>query len=336
MESVYIIAEIGPNHNGNLNIALDMIDKLAKIGVDAIKFQLVNPDEMYSKDSFKASYQVSSDAKESAIQMSKNNQLHADDHLLLYERCKSYGVDYLCTGFDMKSIKFLNENFDLKYFKIASGEIFSIDIIDYISKIDKPVILSTGMSNYDEVAQSIDLINQNFKKDITILHCISNYPAPFNVVNLRNMTELSERFNYPVGFSDHTLGNECAIASVALGGVMIEKHVTFDKQAVGPDHKASSTIDEFAYLVKQIRNIESALGGRERVISEKELETKNVARKSIVSAKDLEVGNILKAEDFCYKRPGTGFLPNQKEELIGKKVIQRIEKDRVITSSHIE
>ena len=335
MKSVYIIAEIGPNHNGDLGVALDMIDKLAKIGVDAIKFQLVNPDKLYSQDSFKAKYQVSDNIKESAKEMSKKMQLPATDHIKLYERCKKYGVDYLATGFDMDSISFLNENFDLKYFKIASGEIFSVDVIDYISKIDKPIILSTGMSSYDEIEKSIGLLNKNFKKNITILHCISSYPAPFNSVNLKNLSELSERFKYPVGFSDHTLGNECAIASVALGAIMIEKHVTFDKDANGPDHKASATIEEFEKLVNNIRNIELALGNKLRVISNKETETRDVARKSIVSKRDLEVGSVLKADDFCFKRPGTGFLPIQIEEVIGKKVIKKIEKDRVILKSSI-
>lgn len=335
MSSVYIIAEIGPNHNGDLGIALDMIDKLAGIGVNAIKFQLVNPDKLYSKDSFKAKYQISDNIKETAKEMSKKMQLPAKDHIKLYDRCKKHGVDYLATGFDMDSISFLHKNFDLKYFKIASGEIFSLDIIDYISKIDKPIILSTGMSNYDEIEKSIGLLNKNFKKNITILHCISSYPAPFNSVNLKNLLELSERFKYPVGFSDHTLGNECAIASVALGGVMIEKHVTFNKNANGPDHKASASIDEFSSLVNNIRNIELALGNRLRTISKKEIETRDVARKSIVSKYDLEVGSIIKLDDVCFKRPGTGFLPIQMSEVIGKRVTEKIEKDRVILNSSI-
>ena len=330
MKKVYIIAEIGPNHNGDVKIALNMIDELSDSGVDAIKFQLSNPDQLYSKDSFKAKYQKLNDDSESAKEMSRKNQLSHEEHKLLKQKCDDYNIDYLCTAFDLKSLKFLNEKLDICYFKIPSGEIFSIDMLEYISNFKKPVILSTGMSTYEEIKKSIELINSNFKKDITILHCISNYPAKIKNVNLKNLIKIKKLFGYPVGFSDHTIGNECAIASVALGSKIIEKHVTFDKNSKGPDHKASCDINEFKQLVSQIRKIEKAIGNEDRIISNEEKETLKVARKSIVSKRTLSVGESIKRTDVCFKRPGTGFLPIDINKVIGKKIITEIPMDSVI------
>ena len=253
---VYIIAEVGPNHNGSLERALEMVDKIAATGVDAIKFQMTNPYALYSDDSFKATYQVKNDNAGSAREMSLRNQLSKEGHIAVYNRCKELGIDYGCTAFDMDSLLFLDEHFELPYYKIASGEIFSMDMIDYMSTKHKKIILSTGMATYEEIEQSLALFNRNFKKDITILHCISNYPAPYEEVNLLNMLEIKKRFGYEVGFSDHTIGNECAIAAVAMGASVVEKHVTLDKTLPGPDHKASIDIDELgsvkylAWLVK--------------------------------------------------------------------------------------
>ncbi|MCL1938040.1 MAG: N-acetylneuraminate synthase family protein [Candidatus Azobacteroides sp.] len=334
-KGVYIIAEIGPNHNGNSEIGLKMIEEISTTGVNAIKFQLTNPYALYSMDSFKASYQKKNDSAKSPLEMSLRYQLKREDHIKLYSACKECGVDYICTAFDIGSMTFLDSHIYMPYFKIASGEIFSLDIIDYISKRNKPVILSTGMATYSEISASIELINRNFKKDITILHCISNYPAKFEEVNLLNMQEIMERFNYSVGFSDHTIGNDCAIAAVAMGAKMIEKHVTFNKNAEGPDHKASIDIEELRSLVNSIRNVEVAIGVRDRIFSEQQREISKVARKSIVTAYKINKGNIIKEEDICYKRPGIGFLPIEKNLIIGKKVIIDIEADKIIKPKHI-
>ena len=336
MKKTYIIAEIGPNHNGDINIAIDMIKKLSSTGVNAVKFQLANPDLLYSKESFKAKYQKENDKSETAIEMSRKNQLTLDEHRYLNQICKENKVDYLCTGFDLSSVKFLNEELDIKYFKIPSGEILSVDILQYISNYDKPIILSTGMSTYEEIELSLKLINKNFPKQVTILHCISNYPAKLINVNLRNILKIKDLFNCSVGFSDHTLGNECAISAVAMGSNLIEKHVTFDKSAVGPDHKASCTIEEFSDLIRQIRNIEIALGTKERIISEEELETRNVARKSIVTKKNIKEGQLITIEDICFKRPGTGFLPIELNRVINKKASKNILQDTVIRNYHIQ
>ena len=326
----YIIAEVGPNHNGSLEFALEYIDALTLIGVDAIKFQLAEPKLLFSKDSKLAKYQTENTNYKTPLQMIANHQLSQNDHIKLYKKCKKNKIDYLCTGFDLQSVKFLNENFDLKYFKIASGEIFSIDILEYISKFNKPIILSTGMAKFDEISQTIKILNSNFKKNITLLHCISNYPAKINKVNLNVMNKLKELFDYPVGFSDHTETILSSIIAVSMGAIIIEKHVTFDKKLIGPDHKASSTIEEFKELVSEIRKVELIKGNKKNYISKSEIEIANVSRKSIVAKKNLKKNKILSNNDFCYKRPGTGILPIYKNKIIGKKLKKNINKDKLI------
>lgn len=335
-KSAYIIAEVGPNHNGDENIALRMIDKIAKTGVNAIKFQMTNPFMLYSKDSFKANYQKKNDSTKGALEMSLRHQLTKESHYKCFCRCKELGVDYICTAFDLESLLYLDSKFEMPYYKVASGEIFSLDIIEHISKQHKPIILSTGMATYEEIEKAIDLLNQNFKKDITILHCISNYPAKYEEVNLLNMLELKKRFGYEVGFSDHTIGNECAIAAVAMGASMIEKHVTFDKNANGPDHKASIDIDELGVLVSSIRHVETAIGVRERKFSESQREISKVARKSCVTTRAMKKGEIVHTEDICFKRPGTGILPINKDDIIGKVLKVDLAADKVIMPNFVE
>lgn len=335
-KGVYIIAEVGPNHNGDINLALEMVEKIAATGVDAIKFQLTNPYKLYSKDSFKANYQKENDKAPSAIEMSLSFQLSHENHIKLYNRCKELGVDYSCTAFDIDSLKFLDENVDLSFFKIASGEIFSLDTVDYIAHHNKPIVISTGMATYDEIEKALALLNKYSKKEITILHCISNYPAKYEEVNLKNMLEIKRRFGYEVGFSDHTIGNECAIAAVAMGAKVIEKHVTLDKTLPGPDHKASIDIPELASLVSSIRHIEQAIGVPERCFSNAQREISGVARKSIVTTRDLKAGQKITEDDICFKRPGIGFLPTETDKVIGKTLLCDVENDRVIKRDYIK
>lgn len=336
MDKVYIIGEVGPNHNGSIETALKMIEKMAEVGVDAVKFQMTDPYQLYSDDSFKASYQKKNDKAKGAREMSLSYQLKKESHIPLYEKCKEWGVDYICSAFDLQSLMYLDEHFDMPYYKIASGEIFSLDMIDYISQQHKPIILSTGMATYEEVNTALDLLNRNFPKDITILHCISNYPAKYEEVNLRNMLTLKEKFGCKVGFSDHTVGNECAISSVAMGATMIEKHVTLDKNANGPDHKASIDILELSSLVSAVRHIEVALGSFERHFSESQREITRVARKSIITKYAMKAGDVITKDDICFKRPGIGFLPIEQDLVIGHHLLVDIEADRVIRKEFVD
>lgn len=331
----YIIAEVGPNHNGSLDVAIKYIEELSKIGVDAVKFQLASPDEFISKDAFKVKYQKENDDAESPIEMSKRNQLSKESHIKLAQKCSDCGISYLASAFDINSIRFLNEIIDVPMFKIASGELFSLDIINYISSVNKPVLLSTGMATFNEIDTALKLINKNFPKEITILHCISNYPASLDQVNLNVMKELNKKFDYSVGFSDHTIGNECAMISVAMGACVIEKHVTFNKNWNGADHKASATIEEFKNLVDNIRKTEKILGTSTKYFSESEIEIRNAVRKSIVAKKTILKGEIILEKDLCYKRPGYGFLPIEKNIVIGRKAKNDIEENRIIKKSDL-
>ncbi len=334
-EGCYIIAEVGPNHNGSLEVALKYIEALAAIGVDAVKFQMGNPLNSYSLDAFKANYQEGKDKTKSPIEMSKRYQLPFEDHIKLYEKCQEQGVDYSCSAFEMDSLNFLWDNVSMPFFKIPSGEIFTLDMVDFMAQKDLPIILSTGMSTFEEIEKGISLFEAYGPKDITILHCVSSYPASPEDINLNVMLELRKRFGRNVGYSDHMLGNEASIAAVAHGATVVEKHVTFDKNDEGPDHQASATIEEFADLVKAIRKVEKLMGVGEKVFTEKEIGIKKVARKSIVAKTDLPEGHIITREDLAYKRPGFGFLPIEQDQVIGKKVVKAIEGNRVIRPEHI-
>lgn len=333
MTKTYIIAEVGPNHNGDLNIAIDMVKQLATIGIDAVKFQLAIPEDVYSKDAFKAKYQEKNENSKTPIEMAKRHQLSFEDHLKLYKVCQEEGVSYLCTAFDIKSLAFLYANTKMSHFKIPSGEIFSLDLLEFIRSKELPIILSTGMATFNEIETVLNILNR--KQDITVLHCISNYPAQPEEVDLNVMLEIERKFGVKIGFSDHTEGNDAAIAAVALGATIIEKHVTYDKNAEGPDHKASATIEQFSSLVRSIRNVEKMKGNSFKTFSIEETEIKKMARKSIVVNKSLEPGYIIKREDLVFKRPGTGFLPIHVDQLIGKKIKLKIENDSVLKEENI-
>ena len=332
----YIIAEVGPNHNGSVDVALKMIEGLSKTGVDAVKFQLCNPEDVYSLDAFMPSYQRQNETSTSPLEMSKKYQLSQGDHVALYRACRDKKLDYVCTAFDLESLMFLDQNMDLPFFKVASGEIFSLDMLDYISDQKKPVVMSCGMATYSEIELAIRILNRKSKKDITLLHCVSSYPTRYTNVNLRVIAEMINRYACSIGYSDHTIGNECALAAVAMGAVMIEKHVTLDRELSGPDHKASSTIEEYGELVTSIRNIEMAMGGKEKKFSDDEIEIKKAARKSIVSTRDISSGEMISEEHLCYKRPGIGFLPVEKDTIIGKRAKADIAGNTVISKEQIE
>jgi N,N'-diacetyllegionaminate synthase len=334
--SIYLIAEIGPNHNGSLDTALKMIEALAESGTDAIKFQLAVPENVYSEDAFKADYQKKNDGAGSPIEMSRRIQLSFDDHIVLHDRCENLGVDYLCTAFDTESLKFLDERFNMPYFKIPSGEILSVDILEYAASRNLPILLSTGMATFDEIDFALGVLEKHGPQDITILHCISNYPAPFESINLNVMENLRQTFNRAIGYSDHSLGIECCLGAVAMGATVIEKHVTTDKNLAGPDHKASATIDEYSEMVTSIRNLETALGTGDKIFSHAELAIRDVARKSIVAKRDIAVGEKLRLEDICFKRPGSGISPNELGKVIDKTTICPIKANRLIQFDNLK
>ena len=332
---VYIIAEIGPNHNGSFKNARKMISLLKNSGVNAIKFQLADPDSVYSDNAFLANYQKKNGEK-SIKEMSIKNQLSHDQHLKLSKICKKNKIDYLCSAFDKKSLEFLIKKIKIPIIKIPSGEITSIDILNYISKQKKKILLSTGMSNLDDIKKAMRLLNKNFKKKITLLHCVSSYPAPKKILNLNIMKKLKEIFDVNIGYSDHSTGHEACLAAVAAGATVIEKHVTLSTNLKGPDHKSSMEIKQFKLLVKKIRNLEIILGNTEKKVLRFEQEIQKVARKSIVSSTFLRKGTIINKKHIVFKRPGTGISPFLINKIIGKKVINNVKKNRVLKLRNIK
>jgi len=334
--SVYIIAEVGPNHGGSLDVALEMIGRLADCGADAVKFQLGTPEKVYSKDAFKAAYQKRNDGDDSAIEMSRRVQFPRQNHVILRDACRDAGLDYLCTAFDLDSLKFLDDVLDPRYFKIASGEILTVDMLDYMAERDRPILMSTGMARFDEIAAALEVLDSYRPRHVTLLHCVSVYPAPHADINLAAMAGLRERFARPVGYSDHSIGPECCLGAVALGAAVLEKHVTLDRDLPGPDHKASATIVEFAELVAAIRRLEKAIGKADKSFGEAEVEIRRMARKSITARRDLSAGDTLTRDDICYKRPGTGISPMETDSVVGRKMARSVSADRVLTPGDLE
>ena len=327
MEKIFIIAEIGPNHNGSVYLAKKMINKISKTGADAVKFQLANPNEVYSKEAFKAEYQKKNDSSKTIKEMSIKNQLDKKYHLELSKYCKKKKIIYLCSAFDLGSLKYLVKKIKIPIIKIPSGEILSVDMLKFASKFKGQIILSTGMSKLEEIEKSLEILN---KKDITLLHCVSLYPTPLDRVNLNNINLLKKRFNLNVGFSDHTKDELASLAAAGMGITVLEKHVTLSNKMNGPDHKSSLEIKELTKLIKKIRLIEKIKGTNFRSISDEEKKIKDVARKSLVAKTNLPKGIILQKKHVAFKRPGTGISPIDLKSYIGKKIIKSIKKDFLI------
>lgn len=328
--STYIIAEAGVNHNGSLKLAKLMIDKAKESGADCIKFQTFVSKNIVSKNASKAEYQKEqTNSDESQLDMLRKLELSFDDFTELKEYCNLRGIEFLSTAFDFDSIDFLN-SLDMRTWKIPSGEITNLPYLIKVAKTHKPVILSTGMSNIDEIGQTINILKTNGCKDITLLHCTTEYPAPYEDVNLKAMNTLRENFNMPVGYSDHTKGIEIAIAAVAMGATVIEKHFTLDRNMEGPDHKASLEPDELKAMVEAIRNVESAIGNGEKKPAESEMKNIAIARKSIIARSSIKKGETFTEDNIAVKRPGNGISPMRWFDVIGKTAVRDFEEDELI------
>ena len=330
MSKTYIIAEAGVNHNGNIFLAKKLIDIAKNAGADAVKFQTFITKELLTKDAKKALYQKTKESTQ--FEMIKKLELSFEDFIELKKYCDNKGIEFLSTPFDLQSARFLNE-LGMKIFKIPSGEITNYLLLREIAKFKKPIILSTGMSNIDEIKEALNvLIRFGAKKEqITILHCNSEYPTPFNDVNLKAMLTIKEKFGTKIGYSDHTLGIEVSIAAVAMGASVIEKHFTISNELTGPDHKASLTPFELKKMVKAIRNIEISLGDGIKRVSLSEAKNKIVARKFIVAKKDIKKGEIFSEENLTIKRTGIeGISPMRWEEIVGKKANKDYKIDEII------
>jgi N-acetylneuraminate synthase len=308
-----------------------LIDTAVDCAADAVKFQTFSAEQVVSKCAPKAEYQRENTSNfESQLEMLKRLELSQDDHRKLYEYCKKKGVVFLSTPFDKESADFLEE-LGVEAFKISSGEITNIPLLVYIARKHKPMILSTGMSTLEEVRRAIKVIRKSGNQDIVLLHCVSSYPSRPEDINLRAMQTMARVFKVPVGYSDHTLGIDIAIAAVALGAKVIEKHFTLDCNLAGPDHKSSLEPDDLKELVASIRRVELALGNGCKKPATCEAEIAVVARKSLVAACEIKAGTILNEELIAVKRPGTGLSPSMMPVVIGRKTKVDIAKDDLLS-----
>jgi len=331
----FIIAEAGVNHNGDIDIAKQLVDKAYEAGADAIKFQTFKSENLVTKKAPKAEYQKKTTGDGSQFQMLKKLELSIEDHIILNEYCKDKGIMFISTPFDFESVDLL-EQIDVPIYKISSGDLTNLPLLRYVSSKNKPIILSTGMANLGEIEEAIEAIFETGNNKIILLHCTSNYPTDYEDVNLKAMLTMKEAFKLPVGYSDHTVGIEVPIAAVTLGAKVIEKHFTLDRNMDGPDHKASLEPNELKMMVKSIRNIEKAMGDGIKRCNKNEENTKNVARKSIVAARDISKDEVITINDISFKRPGFGLEPKYADLIIGKKARRNMKEDEFITFSDVE
>lgn len=330
MSRVFIIAEAGVNHNGDIKTAKKLVDAAAEAGADAVKFQTFKAETLVCRTAKKAEYQLeTTDSSETQYDMLKKLELTEQMHKELIQYCDAKKILFLSTPFDVGSIKFLSE-LEMQIFKIPSGEITNLPYLREIARQQKKVILSTGMSSMEEVKMAVDVLKRNGAGDITLLHCNTQYPTPVQDVNLLAMVKMGEETGLPVGYSDHTKGIEIPIAATALGAEVIEKHFTLDKNMEGPDHKASLEPGELKAMVSAIRNIEMALGDGEKKVSRSESENIVIARKSIVASKKIKKGEILSCDNITAKRPGSGINPMRWNEIIGTVAIKDFDEDEMI------
>lgn len=334
MSKTLIIAEAGVNHNGSIELAKKLVEKAKEAGVDYIKFQTFKASKLVTKAAKQAEYQQKNIGKEgdSQYQMLKKLELSPQEYELLIDYCHQLGIKFFSTAFDFDSIDYLH-SLNLGLWKIPSGEVTNYPFLKRVAAFNEPTILSTGMCDMEDVRAAVDALYRNglSKENLILLHCNTEYPTPFEDVNLKAMAALRKEFGVEVGYSDHTKGIEVPIAAVALGATVIEKHFTLDRNMEGPDHKASLEPDELKAMVSAIRNIEKAVGGDgTKHVSESEKKNIAIARKSIVAACDIKVGEEFTEQNLTAKRPGSGISPMRWEEVVGTKAKRDFSEDDLI------
>lgn len=359
-KTTYIIAEAGVNHNGDEALAHELVRIAARSGADAVKFQMFLPESLTTKTAGTAGYQAQNlnDNEISQQNMLKKLCLPNEAFVRIMESCTQHNIDFMCTPFDHASLEYLVANTTMPYLKLSSGDITNLPFLLAVARTKLPIILSTGMATLDEIAEALCIIHfgynnsQGFPAEqillndemlaylqdkITLLHCVSQYPAPIESVNLRAMETIFENFGLAVGLSDHTLGITIPIAAVACGATMIEKHFTYDVTAIGPDHIASLSPQGLNDMVSAIRDVEKALGDGDKICQPQEQNTKALARRSVVAAKQIKAGEIFSEENLTCKRPATGdILPNKLWSLFGKTAKQAYSPDDFIAKTELE
>lgn len=328
-DGVFIIAEAGVNHNGSFELAKKLVDKAKEAGADAVKFQTFKTENIVTRNAKKADYQEANSKGKTQFDMIKALELTFDEFKELKKYCDEVGIMFLSTGFDIDSVEFLH-SLNIGLWKIPSGEITNLPLLIKIAKYNENIIMSTGMASMEEIKEAYDVLRKYNDKEIVIMHCTTEYPTPYEDVNLKFMNRIKEELNVKVGYSDHTKGIEVPVAATALGAMVIEKHFTLDNNMEGPDHKASLEPDQLKAMVSSIRHIEKALGDGNKEFSDAELSNKSVARKSIIANKNIKKGEIYTEENLGIKRPGTGISPMKWFDIIGKKANKDYVEDDLI------
>lgn len=325
----YIVAEVNSSHNGSMETAKKMIDAAADCGCNCVKFQSWSAESLYSRTYYKAN--------PISERFVKKFSMSPDQLLELAEYCRNAGVDFSSTPYSREEVDFLAEKANAPFIKIASMELNNYPFLEYIAKKGVPVVLSTGMGTTDEIIRAVETVEKAGNRNICLLHCISIYPPEISEINLMNIVGLRERFpDYPIGFSDHSSGTEMAAAAVALGACLIEKHITLDRSKIGMDNQMATEPEEMKLLVRQCRNVSTALGSKDRTVLASELEQRKNMRRSLIYTRDMEAGEIIADGDIDSKRPGTGFPPEDMSKFIGKTVTRRVEKDTLIVQEDFE
>ena len=330
-----IIAEAGVNHNGNFELAKQLVDKAVEGGADIVKFQTCKAENVISRYADKAEYQkVTTGEADSQLEMVRKLMLTYEEYGKLKEYCDEKGIEFLSTAFDLPSVDYLH-SIGMRRWKIPSGEITNLPLLIKIAKLGEPIIMSTGMSELSEVADAIKVLKENGAGEITILHCTTEYLAPYEDVNLKAIDTMKETFGLPVGYSDHTKGLEIPVAAVARGACVIEKHFTLDRNMEGPDHKASIEPDELKQMVDMIRHVEVAIGDGIKKVSPSELKNQDIARKSIIAKTAIKAGDVFTEENITTKRPGSGINPMKWFDLLGKTAKHDYQEDYLIEEDEL-
>jgi N,N'-diacetyllegionaminate synthase len=336
MKKTYIIAEAGVNHNGNIDIAIELINKAKDAGVNCIKFQTFKAEQIVTLTSPKANYQLLvTDSNETQFEMLKKLELKMDDYPILLDHCKKLGIDFMSTPYNFEDIDFL-DSLNIDCFKIASGQLTEIPFLQHAARKMKKMIISTGMANLSEVFLAVQAIRSEGNNDIIVLQCTTNYPSKIDDANLLAMLAIKDACKVRVGYSDHVENNYACFASVALGAEVLEKHFTLDKTMEGPDHSCSLEPHELKELVIGIRNVELALGNGLKIPSKAEIENTKGMKRSIVALKNIKKGDMIRKEDLGFKRPFNGLSPNMLENVVGKVAMIDIQKDDSIQMNSVK
>ena len=326
----FIIAEAGVNHNGDLAMALKLVDAAKYAGADAIKFQLFSAKEQLSKEALTAEYQKMATGNQKMLKMAETYDLPWEAHREIAHHCKETGILYMASCFDIQAVDFLLE-IGGNCIKVGSGEITNYPLLAFIAGKEKPILLSTGMSTLQDIAGAVEWVQENGNAPLALFHCTSNYPAAPDSVNLRVMKTLEHAFQVPVGYSDHTIGDPIPLAAVALGASMLEKHFTMDRNLSGPDHAMSMEPDDLKALINKIRIVEMSMGNCLKKLQPTEVPVQKAARRSLVAACQINAGEALIDKNVTFKRPGTGIDPRLWPYVQGRTAAIPIAEDTLIT-----